>query len=297
MITRDDIAPLLGPDWKDTRLTLVEDAPAQPAPLRRLVFRTQTGEEVPALYLPSRTGATALYCHAHGNRYDIGINEVTQGRPALHAPYLPDFIARGWGLLCLELPCFGTRAHQSESATAKARLWQGRTLFGQMLGEERAALAWLADQPETDADRIAVMGISMGGTLAWWLGALQPGFAAIVSIACFADLHLLIDSGAHDGHGPYMTVPGVLPVARSGQIAGLSAPTPALHCVGLKDWSTPPDAFQRAADDLRACYATDFATVPTQLGFVIDPDCGHAETAQMRIAILRFLDKNLEKQA
>ena len=56
-----------------------------------------------------------------------------------NAPWLAEFIARGWGLLLIEMPCFGSRANRAEGATSMARLLQGRTLFGQMLGEQRAA--------------------------------------------------------------------------------------------------------------------------------------------------------------
>jgi cephalosporin-C deacetylase-like acetyl esterase len=181
MADRETIIGLLGSDWGNTRLSLEEDVPVGDGALRRLIFRNQDGEHIPALHLPSRTGAAVLYCHAHGGRYDIGMAELTDGRPALQSPYLPAFAERGWGALCLELPCFGARANQTEGATAKARLWHGRTLFGQMLAEERAALDWLGGRAEVDAGRIAVMGISMGGTLAWWLAALDNRFAAAAS--------------------------------------------------------------------------------------------------------------------
>jgi hypothetical protein len=62
----------LGPDWAGARLALAGDEPGEGG-LRRLTFRNHEGEAVPALYLPSRTGAAVLYCHAHGGRYDIGM--------------------------------------------------------------------------------------------------------------------------------------------------------------------------------------------------------------------------------
>lgn len=291
MELREALALRLGSDWREARLTLTEDAPGPRAGLRRLTFRTDKAEAVPGLYLPSKTGAAVLYCHAHGHRYDIGSAELTDGRPALQGPYLPDLEARGWGVLCIDMPCFGARSQLAEQATAKARLWQGRTLFGQMLGEQRAARDWLAQAEGVDPSRLAVMGISMGGTLAWWLAAMAGGVAAAASIACFADLGTLVESGAHDGHGIYMTVPGLLPLASTGRICGLAAPVPLLHCAGLQDWSTPQPAFARARADLIAAYGA--AGAEGALRFVTDPSCGHAETAEMRRAVLDLLTAHL----
>lgn len=288
---RKAVATKLGSDWTDASLTLADDAPGPRAGLRRLTFHNDKSDPVSGLYLPSRTGAAVLYCHAHGNRYDIGSQELTDDRPALQGPYLPEFEARGWGVLCLDMPCFGARAHLDEQATAKARLWQGRTLFGQMLGEQRAARDWLAQAEGVDPQRLAVMGISMGGTLAWWLAAIAGGFAAVATIACFADLGALVASGAHDGHGIYMNVPGLLPLASTGRICGLAAPIPMLHCAGFQDWSTPEPAFDRARSELTAAYRNKGAE--QALHFVTDPACGHAETAEMRRAVLGFLGANL----
>ncbi len=289
MELRTRVARLLGPDWSEARLMLAEDAPGPAEGLRRLTFTTREGEAVPALYRPSDTGAAVLYCHAHGNRPDIGLDELTEGRPALGAPYLPDLAALGLGVLCVEMPTFGSRAEPAESALAKSRLWQGRTLFGQMLGEQRAARDWLATQ--VDAGRIGVMGVSMGGTLAWWLAAMAPGFAAAASVVCFADLRTLVETGAHDGHGPYMTVPGLLPLASTGTLCGLAAPTPMLHCAGFQDWSTPENAFRRAEADLRAAYRA--ARAEDALRVVTDPETGHVETPAMRRAVLHHLAAHL----
>jgi pimeloyl-ACP methyl ester carboxylesterase len=290
MADRETVGRLLGPDWVEARLTLDRDEPGEGG-LRRLTFRNGAGEAVPALWLPPREGPTVLYCHAHGGRYDIGMRELTDGRPALLGPWLPEFAGRGWGVLCIEMPCFGARAGQEEGPTAKARLWHGRTLFGQMLGESRAGLDWLMAQPGTDPDRVAAMGISMGGTLAWWLAAMDPRLAAAVSMCCFADLGRLIETGAHDGHGNYMTVPGLLAHTSTGRLSGLAAPMPLLHCVGFADWSTPEEAYGPARDELRAAYAVAGAAGALRFHEARSP--GHEETVEMRAAVVAFLEERL----
>jgi dienelactone hydrolase len=290
MADRAAIARLLGPDWTEARLTPATDE-AGGHGLRRLTFRSREGEEVPALYLPSREGPAILYCHAHGARYDIGMAELTDGRPALRGPWLPEIEARGWGVLCVEMPCFGARAVPAEGPLSKARLWHGRTLFGQMLGEQRAGLDWLMSQPGIDPGRVAVMGISMGGTLAWWLAALDPRLAAAVSMCCLADLARLVETGAHDGHGPYMTVPGLLAMTSTGRLSGLAAPMPLMHCVGFADWSTPRDAYETAKAELRDAYSAAGAAGALRFHEADAP--GHEETDAMRAAVAAFLEEHL----
>ncbi|MFZ5964836.1 alpha/beta hydrolase [Thalassococcus sp. BH17M4-6] len=285
---------LPGPGFAEARTETRTDLDGWP--LDRLIFRSADGaEDIPTLFLRPPDGhakvPAVLYAHAHGNRYDRGCDELTAGRPSLQGPYAPDLRRLGIAALCLEMPCFGARQHPGEAARAKALLWQGRTLFGQMLDELQAGVGYLENQPFIDADRIGALGFSMGSTLAWWLAALDPRIRAASALCSFADLGHLVSSGAHDGHGIYMTVPGLLPVARSGQIAGLAAPRALQICVGLQDWSTPKDAFECARADVEEAYRA--AGAEAHLTFHVSPDTGHAETPQMRADVLTFLHRTL----
>jgi len=233
-----------------------------------------------------------VYCHAHGARYDIGADELISGRAALQSPPYGEALAQsGIVALCIDLPCFGERAGERESALSKALLWQGKTMFGAMLAELIGAIDLLQVIDGVDPDRIGVMGLSMGATLAFWLGALDPRIKAVAHLCCCADLGTLVAEGAHELHGVYMTVPGLLNVARTGQIAGLVAPRPQLACVGLIDPLTPEPAVTLAFADMRAAYRA--ANAPEAFITVIDPETGHVETPGMRAAVLRFLENTL----
>lgn len=289
-ITRDQLRAALG----GLETVQFRTAPLPETPgLHALGLTSGSGETVRALFgLPEGEGPhpAVLYCHAHGNRYDIGIDELTTGRPALSAPFADDLLAKGIAFLAIEMPCFGTRQTETESAAAKRHLWRGTTLFGQMLSEQIAALGLLESSRRIDPDRIGTLGISMGGTLAWWLGAMDQRVRSVVSMCCFADLDMLIDTGAHDGHGIYMMVPGLSKLARTGQIAGLATQAAQLHCVGLLDWSTPEDAFRRARQDLLDACRNSPAPMPE---FHIDTQLNHSETPQMRAEVMAFLATTL----
>lgn len=257
-------------------------------------FETLLGETVRGLVTrPKANGPlpAILYVHAHGNRYDVGARELLDGRPALQGALGPVLARAGFLTLAIDLPGFGERATASESSLAKARLWRGRSLAGQMLGELCSALGWLAARPDVDARRIGAFGISMGATLGYWLAAVDARLSCVAHLCCLADFDRLIESGAHDLHGIYLTVPGLLEVASNGEIAGLIAPRPQLVCIGDCDPLTPPAAVDPALASLRAAYAEARAT--EGLTILRQPDVGHQESAEMRAAVLAFFRRHL----
>ena len=56
----------------------------------------------------------------------------------------------------------------------------------------------------------------------------------------------MIELGAHDGHGHYMTIPGLVAETSVGEICGAIAPRPQLICIGADDSLTPPSAVAKA---------------------------------------------------
>lgn len=230
-----------------------------------------------------------LYGHSHGGRYDIGADELLEGREYLLDPLGPVFALAGYVTLCIDMPVFGARASVTEGAAAKALLWHGKGLFGQMLCDHSAALTYLASRPDVDPARIGAFGISMGCTLSYWLAAMDERIKAVAHLCCFADLRKMIELGNHDGHGVYLIVPGLLNEADAGAIGALVAPRPQLICIGEADSLTPPAAVALAWDETSAAYAN----APGRLQLVSEPGVKHQETPRMREAALRFFGDNL----
>lgn len=267
--------------------------------VERLRFSTASGATVRGIVTRPGKGdhrrPAILYVHAHGNRHAIGADELLDGRPALRSPLGPVFSGLGFVTLAIDLPTFGDRATETESARAKALLWHGRSLAGQMLGELHAALDYLAGRPDVAPDRVGAFGISMGATLGYWLAAVDPRLAAVAQLCCFADFDSLIATGAHDLHGIYLTIPGLLDIADNGRIAGLVAPRPQLICLGGRDPLTPDAAVGKALAETRAAYAA--AGAAGKLVVHSEPDAGHEETPAMRDLVLRFLADHLGEDA
>lgn len=262
--------------------------------LETLEFATGGGERVRGFLTrpPHDRPAPAVLCiHAHGFNYAVGAGELLEGRPSLQGPPGPAFAALGLAALMIDMPAFGVRAEPGESARTKAALWRGRSLAGQMVGEQASALAWLAGREDILADRIGVYGLSMGATLGYWLAAVEPHIAAAAHLCCYADFASLVDTGAHDLHGIYLTVPGVLDIASNGQIAGRIAPRPQFIGIGDQDPLTPPAAVDRALVQTRAAYARVGAA--EKLVIHREADSGHVETPAMRTAVTAFFRRYL----
>jgi hypothetical protein len=230
-----------------------------------------------------------LYGHSHGGRYDIGADELLDGREYLLDPLGPAFARAGYVTLCIDMPVFGKRATVSEGSAAKALLWYGKGLFGQMLCDHSAALTYLASRPDVDPARIGAFGISMGCTLSYWLAAMDERIAAVAHLCCFADLRTMIELGNHDGHGVYLIVPGLLNEADAGAIGALVAPRPQLICIGEADALTPPAAVAVAWEETSAAYGSTGGVLEK----VSEPDVGHRETVRMREATLAFFGQHL----
>jgi dienelactone hydrolase len=233
--------------------------------------------------------AAILYGHSHGGRYDIGADELLDGREYLLDPLGPVFARAGYVTLCIDMPVFGKRATISESAAAKALLWHDRSLICEMLADHQAALTYLISREDVDHTRVGAFGISMGCTLSYWLAAVDDRISAVAHLCCFADLRTMITLGAHDGHGIYLVVPGLLDEADAGAIGALIAPRPQLVCIGEADALTPIQAFEMAWHEMSQSYAGH-----DTLYLVREPGIGHQETPRMREATLAFFAQYLK---
>jgi acetyl esterase/lipase len=232
-----------------------------------------------------------LYGHSHGGRYDIGAAELIDGREYLEEPLGAVFARAGYVTLAIDMPVFGERATESESAAAKRLLWRGKSLFGEMLSDHAAALSYLAGREDVDGARIGAFGMSMGCTLSYWLAAVDPRIAAVAHHCCFCDFATLVELGNHDRHGIYLTVPGLLHETSTGEIAGLVAPRPQFIAIGEADPLTPPLAVERGMAAVSAAYAA--ADASGGLNIVREPGIEHQETPRMRNAMLDFFRNHL----
>ena len=288
ILTRDMLTTLLAlPKPEVNQWEVVQERVENGLLIRQLEIGSNG---IPTLVLsPQETETTnlgILYCHAHGNDYTIGKSELLSGRHALLDPPLGRVLAQlGATVICPDLPGFGDRQSEGpESALTKAKLWNGQTLLGQMIADLLTAHDVLRAMAKPN--RTIALGISMGGTLAYLSAALNTQITACAQLNVFANIAPLIASGAHDLHGPYLTIPGLLPHYDIADIAALVAPRPQFLFTGAKDPLTPDAAFTPAFDRLSKAYVESVDNLIS----LRDEAAAHHETPESRAALLEFVE-------
>jgi dienelactone hydrolase len=252
-------------------------------------------ENVPAyLARPRSTSGRVpgvLFNHSHGGGYKIGKQEFIEGRSYLDKkPYAKELTELGYVALCIDSWIFGERSHTTEADMFKAMLWQGQVLWGMMVYDGLRALDFLLTRPDVDPQRIATLGMSMGSTMAWWLGALDERIKVTVDINCLTDFQALLARKALSLHGVYYFVPGLIKHFTTAQINALIAPRAHLGLAGLRDKLTPVEGLDVIDKELQQVYA--------KLGHperwkLLRYDVEHQETPEGRQEIIAFLKKFL----
>ncbi len=293
---RADLWRLLGPrpmlDGAPSG-TLLETEVTEFAHVEHWTLSLNSDEPVPALLLhplhePPR--GIILYCHAHGNRFEMGKDELLKGRPAIESqPYGEVLPAMGYAVLAIDHWCFGERAlppGRTERAMVKRLLWQGKTLWGYRVHDTLVALEWLRNQSGFAHLPATTLGLSMGSTMAIWAAALDPTITACIDTCGLSEFDALLANGNFDLHGEYFFVPGLLAEFSAAEISALIAPRWHLSMVGMTDPLTPPDGVASVDTALIETYRT-FAAEGAWTQY--RSPAGHVETADMRARVLQAL--------
>lgn len=235
-----------------------------------------------------------LYCHAHFGTYEIGKDELFNGRSVMPA-YAPVYAEKGILTLAIDSWCFGERkkvanGSQGESDAFKKMLWEGKTLFGMMLFDEMRALDYLLSRPEADPKRVGVFGLSMGATKAWWMAALDPRITTCMDLCCMTDFDELMNNNNLKGHGIYYYVPSLLKYFSTSTINALIVPRPHVSLNGRLDDLTPPKGVEKVRDYLIPLYKKVGKESDCRIELF---DCAHQELPEMRKIFLDWLDRHL----
>jgi acetyl esterase/lipase len=252
-------------------------------------------ENVPAYLARPRSISgrmpAVLFNHSHGGGYKIGKQEFIEGRSYLQPkPYAQELTELGYVALCIDSWIFGERSHTTEADMFKAMLWRGQVLWGMMVYDGLRALDYLLSRPEVDSQRVGTLGMSMGSTMAWWLGALDERLKVTVDINCLTDYQSLLAQKALSLHGVYYFVPGLLKHFTTAQINSLIAPRAHLGLAGLRDKLTPVEGLDVIDAELKQVYAK--AGHPERWK-LLRYDVEHQETPEGRQEIIAFLKQFL----
>lgn len=237
-----------------------------------VTFRTRPDLEafgyllVPAERKGRLPGMLCLPGHGRGVDEIVGIDAEGRDRDDPDG-YQHDFAVqcakRGYVTLALEMLGFGHRrdpaAHErgaeasSCQPAAGAALMLGETMAGWRTWDAMRALDLLATRPEVDPERLALMGISGGGTVGLYTAALDERVQAAVLSGSFCTFRDSIFSVSHciDNY-----VPGILKWFEMPDLAGLVAPRYLFCESGTEDDIFPKAGVEAALEQARALYAT-----------------------------------------
>jgi dienelactone hydrolase len=211
---------------------------------------------------------SVLCLPGHGRGVDdiVGIDEDGEDRDHLDG-YQHDFAVqcaqRGYVVLALEQLGFGHRrdpaarkkggSATSCQPTAGAALLLGETMAAWRTWDAMRGLDYLETLPEVDPGRLAVMGISGGGTISLTTAALDERVKAAVVSGAFCTYRDSIYSRSHcmDNY-----IPGILRWFEAADLAGLIAPRCLFVEAGTEDRIFPQHGVEEALETARKIYRT-----------------------------------------
>ena len=127
--------------------------------------------------------------------------------------------------------------------------------MGMIVRDDQCALDYLASREEVDPERIGITGMSMGGTRANWLAALDERVKVTVSVACLTRMQDFIRTGNIKWHAFFNWVPGMLARFDTEQVVSLIAPRNYVQLMGTEDIGSPLSGVQYIQDKMEQVYA------------------------------------------
>ena len=264
------------------------------------------GDKVPGyLFLPDKISGKVpaiLYCHWHGDQYEMGKQELLESN-ATPVPPGPALARMGYAVLGIDACCFGERNGRGpdgpqvtgaagELTAAKFHLLTGRSLWGALLHDDLMALDYLCSRSEVDANRIGVTGMSMGSTRSWWLTALDDRLKTAVCVGCMTRHRDLIQDQMLKAHSIYFFVPGLLRHFDSEAVIACAAPRPMLFMTGDSDPGSPLSGIRTIGENVSAIYRL-FGREEAFQGIVY-PGVGHAYLPEMWERTLAWFERHLK---
>jgi cephalosporin-C deacetylase-like acetyl esterase len=243
-----------------------------------------------------------LYNHVHGNKYELGKDELWRDSAMGTTPG-PALVRAGFAVLAIDAYGFNQRQIQgpagdrergaaTEHGLYKRFIWEGKTLWGMMLRDDLLALNYLVSRPEIDPQRVGATGMSLGGSRTTWLGALDQRLKVIIPVAQMTRYAEFAASGNYNLHGIYYHVPGFLKSGLDMEIlTALAAPRTQMILIGDEDPLSPIEGVRKVIDFTRhvyKLYGADERFLPK-----IYPGLGHQYTAEMFAALIQCLQSQL----
>lgn len=152
------------------------------------------------------------------------------------------------------IQAFNSRASQAEPLVGRTIYAAGFTWPGVMFWDDIRTVDYLVTRPDVDKQRIACVGLSVGGLRSCHLAALDDRIRAAVVVGWMASFPYQLKKHIVNTIGHTKVVPGLYKYLDYPDVASLAAPTPLLVINGKRDGLFQPEGVQASFDKLHACY-------------------------------------------
>ena len=141
--------------------------------------------------------------HPHGDRFHLGGDEVAGQCGQREHHYGAHLAARGFVVLCPDLPCFGQQQaldsmpqeHRWEEHNLSRALAQGRSLLAETLDQLRCAVSAVLDYEKTAGLQVGVLGYGMGARTSAWLAFADARVGSVWMHAGLGQQRILLERG------------------------------------------------------------------------------------------------------
>ncbi len=161
------------------------------------------------------------------------------------------------------IQAFNSHSSQAEQLVGRTIYAAGFTWPGVMFWDDIRTIDYLYTRPDVDKQRIASVGLSVGGLRSCHLAALDDRIRAAVVVGWMASFPYQLKKHILNTIGHTKVVPGLYKYLDYPDVASLAAPTPLLVINGKRDGLFQTDGVQASFDKLHACYTK--ARVPDHI--------------------------------
>jgi len=154
-----------------------------------------------------------------------------------------------------EIGAFNQRASEHESIVARSLLTAGVSWPGVLLWDDIRTLDYLASRPDVDANRLASVGLSVGGYRSFLLAALDERIKAAVDVGWMTSFGSQISQHVRHTVGLSFHISGLYRYMDLPHLAALVAPRSLLVINGSRDALFALDGVKAAFDTIGRCYA------------------------------------------
>lgn len=183
---------------------------------------------------------------------------------------------------------FNQRSGQSEQLVGRTIYSAGFTWSGVMFWDDIRTVDYLITRPEVDPERVACVGLSVGGLRSCHLAALDDRIKAAVVVGWMTSFPTQLKSRIRHTIGHTKLVPGLMKLMDYPDVASLAMPSALLVINGSRDTLFEPAGVRASFAKLADCYAK--AGVPGKLRTRLY-DTPHEFNAEMQAEAWEWLSK------